>query len=60
MEAAGEAFFARVRDGYRALVIAEPGRVVMLDGTADPDELHAQIWADLEALWGGTAPASSG
>ncbi len=60
MEAAGESFFERVRDGYRAVAIAEPGRVVMLDGTAAPDDIHGRIWADIETLRTGTAPATSG
>lgn len=64
MEAAGEAFFARVRAAYLALAEAEPDRVVVLDGRAPPEAVHAALWADLEvvarAVAAGTAPRPPG
>jgi len=50
MEAAGEAFFARVRDGYLRLAEAEPERVRLLDGARPPDELEEAVWAELAPL----------
>ena len=50
MEASGEAFYTRVRMAYLALAAREPERVVILDGTRDPDALHAHILTDLDGL----------
>lgn len=50
MEASGDAFYTRVRMAYLALAAREPGRIVVLDGTLGPDDLHALILADLDAL----------
>jgi dTMP kinase len=52
MEAAGEAFFARVRDAYLALAASEPGRFCVLDGRLPPEALHDQVGADLARLGG--------
>jgi dTMP kinase len=49
MESAGEAFFAKVKAGYRAIADANPGRFTVLDATRKPEELHAEIAAELEA-----------
>jgi dTMP kinase len=49
MESAGEAFFAKVRAGYRSIAEAHPSRFTVLDATRGPDELHAAIAADVEA-----------
>ena len=38
-------FHERVRDGYRALAAAEPGRWVTIDGQADPAEVERQVAA---------------
>ncbi len=37
------AFHQRVRDGYRAIAAAEPGRVVVLDGARGMTEIEADI-----------------
>ena len=37
------AFHERVRDGFRTLAEAEPGRYVKLDASLPPDALHARI-----------------
>ena len=47
MEAAGLDFFRRVRLAYLALAAQHEGRVLVLDGTRPPDELHAEILADV-------------
>jgi len=40
-------FHARVADGYTRLASLFPDRVVVLDGSADPDELAARIHDEL-------------
>ncbi|MEL6616769.1 MAG: dTMP kinase [Bacteroidota bacterium] len=50
MEASGDAFYTRVRMAYLALAARESARIVVLDGTLDPDDLHARILADLDEL----------
>ncbi len=39
------AFHTRVREGFRALAAAEPGRWLVLDATLPPEALAEQIWA---------------
>ncbi len=53
METGGAAYHARIAGAYDALARAEPDRFRVLDGRLAPDELHAQIWADAEALLAG-------
>jgi dTMP kinase len=43
MESAGDAFFERVRDGYRWLAEQEPERVLRLDAQRSPEALHEEI-----------------
>jgi dTMP kinase len=43
-ESLGEGFFARIRDGFRAIAAAEPGRCVVIDAEADEDSVAAAIW----------------
>ncbi len=44
MESAGESFFDKVRTGYLSIAASEPGRFIVLDGGASPEEIHDQIW----------------
>ena len=44
-ERLGEAFFARVRDGFRALTAADPARCALIAADAAPDAVAARIWA---------------
>jgi len=37
------AFFARVREGYRAIAAREPGRVALIDARGTPGQTHARI-----------------
>lgn len=56
MERGGDAFYTRVRDGYRQLAEADPGRVLVLDGRRTPDALHGQILDDLLGRLGNAPP----
>ncbi len=47
MEQAGEAFLERVDAAYRVLAAAEPERIMLVDGEADPGVIAERIWADL-------------
>lgn len=48
LERLGDAFHERVRDGYRALAGAEPGRWVVVDGASDVDTVAARLRAAVE------------
>jgi dTMP kinase len=41
-------FHERLREGYLAIAKAEPHRCVVIDGTAAPDKIFAQVWAHVE------------
>ena len=45
MDDQSRAFFARVRQGYEALVVREPWRVHRLDGRGTPEEVAARVAA---------------
>jgi dTMP kinase len=47
IERAGAEFHADVADGYERLAALFPERIVLLDGTLDPDELTARIQDEL-------------
>jgi dTMP kinase len=40
-------FYERVRRGYRNLAAREPNRIVLIDGSHNPDEIEEQIWETL-------------
>lgn len=44
-ERLGEAFFSRLRDGFRAVARADPGRCALIDADADADSVAAAVWA---------------
>lgn len=50
IEGRGEDFLHRVADGYRALATSHPDRVVLLDGTGSPEEVHALVMERVSAL----------
>jgi dTMP kinase len=43
MEREKRDFHERVAEGYRRVAAADPGRVIMLDGTRPEEELAAQV-----------------
>ncbi len=53
MEKGDAAFHARIASTYDALVQAEPGRFVVLDGTLPPQTIHDMIWAEVAVLLSG-------
>ncbi len=45
LEAGGEQFFSRIREGYLALAAAAPQRIQVIDGTATVEEIAAKVYA---------------
>jgi len=45
LESEDVGFHERVRDGFRTQAAADPHRWVVVDGTATPDEIEAEVWA---------------
>ena len=41
-------FHERLRQGYLAIAKDEPKRCHVLDGTAKPEEIAAEVWAQVE------------
>ena len=44
MEQQPAEFYQRVREGYRHLAAHEPKRIVLIDGSGDPDEIERETW----------------
>jgi dTMP kinase len=51
-------FHQKLRDAYRKIAAAEPERCVLIDATADPNTVAAQVWAALRDRFF-AAPAGS-
>ncbi len=49
MEQQPAEFYERVRDAYRHLAKRERNRVVLIDGSGDPDQIETEIWATISA-----------
>jgi len=47
MEQQPAEFYERVREGYRELAAREPKRIVLINGSRDPDEIEREIWKRL-------------
>jgi dTMP kinase len=45
LEREGEAFYARVREGFLDIASSRPGEGTVLDATRPAEELHAEILA---------------
>jgi len=50
MERSDTAFYGRVAAAYEDLAMAEPHRIVRLDGRLGIDELHDIVWSDVQEL----------
>lgn len=49
LEAAGEAFHARVQEGFAALAAADPDRWVVVDASGTVDEVADRVWEAVSA-----------
>jgi dTMP kinase len=47
MEQQPAEFYERVREGYRELAAHEPKRIILIDGSRNPDEIEREIWEKL-------------
>ena len=47
MEQQPAEFYKRVREGYREIATHEPKRIVLINGSRDPDEIESEIWEKL-------------
>lgn len=51
-ERKGIEFHQRVREGFRALALAEPRRIALLDASGDPQRVADAVWAVVEERLG--------
>jgi len=56
MEQQPAEFYERVREAYRELARRESNRVVLIDGSRDPDEIEKEIWKILCARFANLSP----
>lgn len=47
MEQQPAEFYERVREGYRELATQEPRRIILINGSRDPDQIESEIWEKL-------------
>jgi dTMP kinase len=47
MEQQPAEFYERVREGYRELALHEAKRIVLINGSLDPDKIESEIWEKL-------------
>jgi len=59
MEQQPAEFYERVRKGYRELAPHEPKRIVLINGSRDPDEIESEIWEKLCARFSILAKTSN-
>jgi thymidylate kinase len=52
MESAGDAFHARVAEGFRSLAVDEPARWLVVDGTGSADDVAERVLTALDG-WEG-------
>ena len=50
IERAGDAFHARLRQGFHEMAAAEPERIVTIDANGTPDQVWEQVWKSLKPL----------
>jgi thymidylate kinase len=47
MEQQPSEFYERVREGYRELATQQRRRIVLINGSRDPDQIETEIWEKL-------------
>ena len=50
IELAGDAFHARLREGFHSLAAANPERIVVVDASGSPDEVWSEVCSQLKRL----------
>ena len=50
IELAGDAFHARLREGFHSLAAANPGRIAVVDASGSPDEVWGEVCSQLKRL----------
>lgn len=48
IELAGDAFHTRLRDGFRSLAAAEPGRIVTIDASGSVEQVREEVWKSVK------------
>ena len=59
MEQQPAEFYERVREGYRDLAAHEPKRIVLVNGSRDPDQIESEVWERLCSRFSVLAKASN-
>jgi dTMP kinase len=59
MEQQPAEFYERVREGYRELAAQQPGRIILIDGSGDIDEIEKRIWETLSSRFSVLAKTSN-
>ena len=50
IEQAGDAFHARLRQGFLEMAAQEPNRIVTIEASGTPDEVWEKVWKSLTPL----------
>ena len=50
IELAGDAFHARLREGFHSLAAANPERIAVVDASGSPDEVWSEVCSQLKRL----------
>lgn len=50
IESRGTEYQARVREGFRSLALAEPGRITLLDASGAPEVVHQAIYREVSRV----------
>ncbi len=48
IEAAGDEFHLRLREGFRAMAVEEPDRIFTIEASGTPEEVEEKIWKQLK------------
>jgi len=59
MEQQPAEFYERVREGYHELALHEAKRIVLINGSLDPDAIETEIWEELRARFSILAKTSN-